>query len=165
MRSFVSGIQAAVTEPTHIYASSVSGRYLFASQDVQSRAGHPMSVVVVRENERGKILTASIRAHHSEPLVYSSANSVYSNFDKDADIFYLSKGQAREAYAEDFSDDERLWLRRAEDDGAPIGITAFDFRSHWGTKIDVLINAVSRFLGILPSEVEVRALAALRRVR
>jgi hypothetical protein len=142
-------------------SAKVPDRFLFRSDDVQSKGGKAMVVVVERHAERGKIITASPRLNAKGQLIWESSGSIYSNYDEDADLLYISKGTAREAYVVDSDEDDRIWYRAAEEDDSPIGVTIFDLRRYWRQRVHELVQLISSFLNVPSAEIEGRIRIAL----
>src|SRR5215207_413930 len=60
LRSFYMGIEHVVKEPTAVHLDkSRNDRFLFMSQNVVTGGGRPVVVVVERERDQGKIITAT----------------------------------------------------------------------------------------------------------
>ena len=157
----IMGIQQTIENPTHVYLSkSAGGRFVFRSDHVQTKSGKAMAVVVERDQDRGKVITATPHMNTGGQLVWESSGSLYSIYDKDGDLFYVSKGAARDAYAVE-SDEECLWFRLADADNAPLGATVFDLRKRWSSRIPELSKLVADFLNVLPTEISLRVDAAL----
>lgn len=158
----VLGVQATVEKSTAVYMSSkVPNRFLFKSDEVKSKGGNPMVVVVERHAEKGKIITASPRPNTKGQLIWESSGSIYSNYDDNADLLYISKGTARDADVIDSDEDDRIWYRAAEEDNSPVGVTIFDLRGHWRERVQELAGMVSRFLNVPSAEKDGRIRIAL----
>lgn len=116
------------------------------------------------EELKGKILEAAGLSFVSkpEPLPEFVDFSLYSSYDKGADLLYISIGSPRDAYATETDDDDPIWYRVADEDDAPVGVTIFELRRYWATRITELVDKVGAFLGVLPEQVEIRVQAALR---
>jgi hypothetical protein len=72
------GVRATVENPIAVYMSAkVPDRFLFRSDDVQSKGGKAMVVVVERHAERGKIITASPRLNAKGQLIWESSCSIF----------------------------------------------------------------------------------------
>jgi hypothetical protein len=157
------GVQATVAAPTQVYTSKTSlTRLIFASENVTTKGGRPMGVVVERENAHGRVVTATpMNDRTYGRLVWESASALQSMYDSQNDLLYLSTATADEAFAEE-SDDPHLWFRRSDDDERPIGATVFDLRSYWRDRTGALIKMVAGFLRVMEIEVQVRVEAGLR---
>ena len=153
-------VQTTVEGPTHIYRSKTDdNRFLFVSQNVvMGRGGRPMKVVIERTGETGKIITATWSNNSfSEELVWDSSGALYTNYDEQHDIFYISKGSARLEYSEDDPDYEMLWLRRNDDDNSPQGVTIFGLKRIAGDERDNLFQRIALFLGATKDDIRLRA--------
>jgi uncharacterized protein YuzE len=81
-----------------------------------------------------------------------STNNLYTNFDLDADVLYVSRGPAVESYAVEDEENPDIWYRYAIEDGSRTGITIFRARQSVG--FDHGARIASSFLGI--SETRIR---------
>ena len=153
----LTGIKETVSNPTHIYKSSYDiSRYQFVSYDVQSKRGHPMSVVVQLEGELGRIITASPKNKVNGQIVWDQKTGLYASYDDRSDVLYVSCGDARDAYAGDEDENGRIWFRFHEDDDSPAGITVFQAAAIWAQNGDALTSRVAGFLSIPQADVRRR---------
>ena len=87
------------------------------------------------------------------------APSIRANYDRDADVMYVTFGDYQPGFGDDGDDD--VILRFADADGAPSGATIIGYAElGWPDRKDRLSEIVSRHLGVRPSEVS-KALAAV----
>jgi hypothetical protein len=121
-----------------------------------------MKVVVERVSERGKVIAALWSRSPREVLVWESSANIYSNYDPDGDVLYVSKGASVDEYT-DGEDEMGVWHRRSEDDDTPTGVTVFGVRK-WRTKDAApLIQHIAEYLSIAPGDVDFRVKNALER--
>jgi len=156
-------VKETVENPTSVNLSRYGrGRMVFTSANIQSARGKSMGVVVEREDSRGKVITATQMTLPRRDLVWESAGSVYSSYDRDSDVFYVSKGGAQEAYVNDPEQEAGLWFRQSVDDDSPVGVTVFMFEHNWNPgRLHELAEQIAKFLFVLPSEIEARMKSAL----
>jgi uncharacterized protein YuzE len=157
LRSFTTGIEEAVKNPTHVYRSAYhSKRFQFVSTGVVTSRGHPMNVIIELDTDSGRVVTATFKKKINGAVVWDQKSGLYASYDGASDVLYFSCGDARVSYAEDDEEDERIWLRRHEDDDTPSGITVFDAENLLKTKRSYLTNKVAGFLMADIAEVERR---------
>jgi len=150
-------VQAVVEKPTHIHTSTYDFKRLqFISQNITMGSGRPMLVIIEREGDIGKVITATPKGRVNGQLIWDSATGLHASYDKSADILYVSRGSAREAYAEDSEEDERLWFRYYDDDNSPAGMTIFQFGVRPNVEKQAIIKQISEFLNVSVVEVEGR---------
>jgi hypothetical protein len=156
------GIKATVETPTRVYLSAESpNRFLFHSTDVQTKSGKPLMVVVERQAARGRVITASPHPKPQGQMLWESSGSIYSSYDPESDLFYLSKGAATDTYVN--AEEAHIWFRVADSDDTPLGVTVFDLKSFWRENKSDLISKISNFLMTAPKEIELRVENALGR--
>lgn len=144
-------IKEAIEQTTHVYSSHMIGRLVFVSTNV-NRDDYPMAVVVERVRESGKVVTATWKGRVSGSVIWDSTNNLYTNFDRDADILYVSRGPAVRAYAVEDEQNPDVWYRFGMEDESHTGVTIFRAREVIG--LDRGAQIASSFLGI--SEVQIR---------
>jgi hypothetical protein len=98
-------LKEAIEKTTHVVVSSVPRRFVFLSRDVTTASGRPIAVIVERPDSakeaslQGKIITATWKDDIRGKMVWESNNGLYSSFDDQADILYISRGSAVVSYA------------------------------------------------------------------
>jgi len=163
LRCFVSGIQETVENPTHVYRSSYNiKRFQFVSYNVLSKSGHPMNVVIEAADLHGRVVTATPKNSISGNIVWDAETGIYASYDRRSDILYFSSGDSRPSYAIDDVQNERIWLRRHEDDDTPAGITIFDASATVKGDKDRLTVLVASFLKVSPGDVALRLNSIIR---
>lgn len=151
-------IQSTVEQPTHIYRSDQeANRLLFISHGVVTGKGHPMKVIIEREGDRGKVITATWSGGaRDEQLVWDSSGTIYSNYDDGHDVLYLSRGPVATEYAEDDAVFDEVWLRKNEENDTPQGVTVFGIRDYSVEGRTALFAHIAKFLGVPKDEIELR---------
>lgn len=159
LQNAIIAIQSAVEEPTHIYRSKTAdNRLLFVSQKVVTGKGRPMKVVIERVGEHGKIITATwSSATHTEELIWDSSGTLYTNYDEQNDVLYISKGATAIEYASDDEEFENVWLRKNDEDELPQGVTIFGLKKLVEEERDRLFQRVALFLGVTKDEIMLRS--------
>lgn len=144
---------------THIYRSKTDDRrLLFVSHNVLTGKNRPMKVVIERVGEEGKIITATWSGGSvSEQLVWDASGALYTNYDTQHDVFYVSKGTSAVEYAEDDSKFEQMWLRKNEETDAPQGVTIFGLKKLPAENREELFQRIASFLGVTSDEIGLRA--------
>jgi hypothetical protein len=146
-------IRAAIEGTTQVYDSHIAGRYEFLSNNVRTRGGRPAVVIVEREKEAGKIITASWKDKVNKPIIWDSDNELYSNFDSDSDVLYVSRGPAVVSYAVEDESDPDFWFRYSDDDASHTGVTVFNAQEHARTRRDRLVRRISEFIGLADTQI------------
>jgi hypothetical protein len=159
LQNAIFAIQSAVEQPTQIYRSKSDDRRLaFVSNNVLTGRGHPMKVIIERVGDRGKIITATWSSvAHSEELIWDASGALYTNYDREHDVFYISKGASAPEYAEDDAEFATMWLRKNEDNDEPQGVTIFGLRSLPEEQRMSLFHHVALFLGVTTDEIRLRS--------
>ncbi len=156
----ISAVQSTIEVPTHIYRSKTDdNRFLFVSRDVViGKQGRPMKVIVERVGSEGKIITATWSGNNfAEQLVWDSSGALYTNYDAQHDVLYVSKGATALEYAEDDPEIANIWLRRNDENDTPQGVTIFGLRKLPKNNRDAIFEKVAAFLSVTKDEVELRA--------
>ena len=78
------------------------------------------------------------------------------HYDAEGDVAYISRGTSRQNYSDDDPDEPRIWLRRADDNDAPVGVTVFDYRELWESDADGLATRIATFLSAPAGDVKSR---------
>ena len=148
-----------ILAPTHVHRSkTAANRLLFVPHSVVTGKDRPMKVVVEHIGAQGKVITATWSAgSQSEPLVWESSGTLYTNYDKDHDVFYISKGSTAPEYAEDDPKFGYLWLRKNDENDAPQGVTVFGLRDVPPQDKESLFSEIAFFLGVSKGDIELRA--------
>ena len=68
------------------------------------------------------------------------------DYDRRADVLYISKGQPVSAYGE--QDDDGLLVRSSIETGEPVGLTVFKYRRWAAAHRSYLIERISVVLGV-----------------
>ena len=117
-----------------------------------------MKVIVERENDQGKIITATWSGNtFTEQLIWESSGTLYTNYDKKHDVFYISKGATTVEYSEDDPEFDALWLRKNEENDSPQGVTIFGLRKIPQHNRDRLFERIAAFLGVTKDDIGLRA--------
>jgi hypothetical protein len=144
-------IKEAIEQTTQVYSSHMVGRLLFVSTNV-SRGNYPMTIVVERVQTSGKIITATWKDRVSGSVIWDSTNNLYTDFDSDADVLYVSRGPAVASYAAEDDQNPDIWYRYAIEDNSHTGVTIFRAKEFIGLSRGAQI--ASSFLGV--SELQIR---------
>ena len=88
---------------------------------------------------------------------WESSGTLYTNYDKDHDVFYISKGSTAPEYAEDDPKFDYLWLRKNDENDAPQGVTIFGLRDVPPQDKESLFREIAFFLGVSKGDIELRA--------
>lgn len=153
-------IKSAVEQTTAVYYGH-SGRFVFVSDEVTTKGGSSMAIIIERDEAGGKVVTATWTRQRRPPLIWDVSEGLYSHFDADSDVLYLSVGEARESYGEPSEDSLDIWLRYADDNDDPTGVTIFSASAKSKEAIDSLIKVVATHLGISVAPVKRRIEQAL----
>lgn len=146
-------IRAAIEETTQVYDSHTAGRYEFLSNNVRTRGGRPAVVIVEREKEAGKIITASWKDKVNRPVIWDSDIELYSNFDPESDILYVSRGPAVVSYAVEDETNPDFWFKYSDDDESHTGVTVFNAREYARVRRNILVQRISEFIGLADTQV------------
>ena len=82
-----------------------------------------------------------------KPL-WDESNGLYTHFDAEEDILYLSRGPAVDSYARISEHDERFWFRYSDADDSKTGVTIFGARKMQADDPEDLAKRVADFLGV-----------------
>ena len=107
-----------------------------------------VNVVIELEGAAGKVIIATPKKTITGQIVWDESSGLYASYDNISDVFYVSIGDAREAYADDSEWDERVWLRYFSDNDAPAGATVFDLKKMHEDERILTINNIAKFLSI-----------------
>lgn len=164
LQSAIIAIQSAVEGPTAIYRSkSDDNRFVFLSKNVQTGRRSLMKVIVERVGDEGKVITATWGGiSYSGQLVWDASGALYTNYDDQHDVFYISKGATTDEYADDDPEFD-MWLRKREDDDTPQGVTIFGLRKFEENEINRIFERAALFLGVTRDEIKLRASAVFAR--
>ena len=158
-------IKEAAENPTHVYESKASHssdaahkRLQFVSDNVRNSSGKRTIMVVVEREDggAGKIVTATWKGSITGTVFWEAESNVFTHLDRGADIAYVSRGQPREAYSDEDPSEPSIWLRRADEDDAPVGVTVMEFSRYWGERREDLVQRVSTFLSLPQDDVRLR---------
>lgn len=117
-----------------------------------------MKVVVERVGEQGKVITATWSSpSHTEELIWDSSGALYTNYDAQNDVLYISKGATAVEYASDDEEFENLWLRKNDEDESPQGVTIFGLKKLVQEERDMLFQRIALFLGVTRDEIMLRS--------
>jgi hypothetical protein len=89
-------------------------------------------------------------------LSVDDGKSVLTHYDAEGDVAYVSRGTMRENYSEDEDQEPSIWLRRADEDDTPVGVTILDYSTTWAGRTDELADKIASFLALTPSDVRTR---------
>jgi hypothetical protein len=80
------------------------------------------------------------------------------DFDRDADVLYVSRGNPVPSYAGEAPDG--ILLRWADDDSRPTGVTAIDFCGNWSGRLPEFYAVVAAHLRV-PERTVARAMESV----
>lgn len=157
LAEFYLTIKEAVERTTHAVAGNQPNRIVFYSTEVKNKSGkRPLAVVVERNSGRGEIITSTWKDKVKGRILWESTNGFYADFDEGADILYVSKGPATEAYAVEDDNDGDIWYRKSDIDDSPVGVTVFRARERELKNAGWIARVVSAFLGLTQEQISER---------
>lgn len=155
----ISAVQATVEGPTQVYRSkNDDNRLLFVSTDIVIGKGRrPMKVIIERVGTEGKVITATWSgSKFTEQLVWDASGALYTNYDAQHDVFYLSRGGSAMEYAEDDPNFNGMWLRKRDEDDMPQGVTIFGLKNLPRENREALYERIAIFLGVTKDAIKLR---------
>lgn len=153
-RSLHTSVKEVLEKPTEVYEGNTqdSDRLLYLSGNVRSSGGRPLAVVVEKGARFSEVVTATWKQPVPRVALWSSSNDLYTHFDHDHDVLYVSVGPADAAYVEEDPKDDTIWFRHRDSDSAPVGVTVFDVQRKLLTVEDVA-GKIARFLGLAETQI------------
>lgn len=158
-------IQEAIANPTRVYEAVRSHpsdgaykRLQFVSDNVRTASGRSFLMAVVERDQdgAGKVITATWKGSVAGSVFWEAESNVFTHYDKDHDIAYISRGTPREAYAEDDSEFPSIWLRRSDEDDTPLGVTVFEFSHFWSAQKEKLVEKIAAFMSLGKDDIKIR---------
>lgn len=154
-------IKSAVENATQVFDTHMDNRLMFVSSNVTNSSGRPMGIVIERIDAtiegtpKGKVITATWRdnTETNYRVLWTATSNLYTDFDNESNILYISIGPSIESYAKENNDNPDFWYRYADRDDAHTGITIF--RATCKTLQQILLIS-SEFLGISEEQIKDR---------
>ncbi len=158
-------LKSAIEQTTHVMWGNTEGRIVYISQNVTRGKGRPMAVVVERveaaTGTTGKVITASwYDGPPTKFVIWDSNVGFFATLDESADILYVSRGPALDAYAVEDNEDRTIWYRYADLDNSHVGVTIFAASRK---TLEALAAIASKFLNTSTEQMRGRLAAVIQR--